>query len=70
MGNRSESFPGCAQVRTKVHRKDYDWSVGLVYNPRGLTGVTTARAGVPGVLQGAPVSLALAPPNGSVVDIS
>jgi hypothetical protein len=25
--------------------------VGLVYDPRGLTGVTTARPGVPGMLQ-------------------
>jgi hypothetical protein len=32
-------------------RKDYDWSVGLVYNPRELPGVTTARPGVAGVLQ-------------------
>jgi hypothetical protein len=36
-------------VRTKVHRKDYGWSVGLVYDTRGLSGVTTVRFGVPGV---------------------
>jgi hypothetical protein len=36
MGDRPESFPGCAQVRTKVCRKGYGWSVGLVYDPRGL----------------------------------
>jgi hypothetical protein len=51
MGDRPRSFPGCAQVRTKVHRKDYSWSVRLVYDPRGLAGVTTARPGVAGVLQ-------------------
>jgi hypothetical protein len=51
MGDRPESFPGCAQVRTKVCRKDYGWSVGLVYDPRGLPGVMTARPGVAGVLQ-------------------
>jgi hypothetical protein len=50
MGDRPESLPGCAQVRTKVCRKDYGWSVGLVYDPRGLPGVTTARPGVAGVL--------------------
>jgi hypothetical protein len=33
-----------------VCRKDYDWSVGLVYDPRGLPGVMTARPGVTGVL--------------------
>jgi hypothetical protein len=35
MGDRPRSFPGCAQVRTKVCRKDYGWSVGLVYDHRG-----------------------------------
>jgi hypothetical protein len=51
MGDRPGSFPGCAQVRTKICRKDYGWSVGLVYDPRGLPGVTTVRPGVAGVLQ-------------------
>jgi hypothetical protein len=37
-------------VRTKVCRKDVDWPVGLVYDPRGLLGVTTARSRVAGVL--------------------
>jgi hypothetical protein len=37
-------------VRTKVCEKDEGWSVGLVYDPRELTGVTTARPGVAGVL--------------------
>jgi hypothetical protein len=50
MGDRPKSLPGCAQVRTKVCRKDFGWSVGLVYDPTGLPGVTTARPGVAGVL--------------------
>jgi hypothetical protein len=50
MSDRPGSFSGCAQVRTKVCRKDYGWSVGLVYDPRGLTGVMTARPKVAGVL--------------------
>jgi hypothetical protein len=50
IGDRSESLPGCAQVRTKVCRKEYGWSVGLVYDPRRLPGVTTARPRVAGVL--------------------
>jgi hypothetical protein len=50
MGDRPGSFPGCPQVRTKVHRKEYGWSVRLVYDPMGLPGVTTARPGVAGVL--------------------
>jgi hypothetical protein len=50
MGDRPGSFSRCAQVRTKVHRKDYSWSVGLVYDPMKLPGVTTARPRVAGVL--------------------
>jgi hypothetical protein len=34
-----------------VYRKEYGWSVGLVYDPWELTGVTTARSVVVGVLQ-------------------
>jgi hypothetical protein len=34
-----------------VCKKEYGWSVGLVYDPRGLPGVTTARPGVGEVLQ-------------------
>jgi hypothetical protein len=41
---------GCAQVRIKVCRKENDWSVGLVYDPRRLSGVTTVRLGVTEVL--------------------
>jgi hypothetical protein len=48
MGDRPGSFPGCAQVRTKVHRKDHGWSVGLVNYPRELPGVMTIRSGVVG----------------------
>jgi hypothetical protein len=35
MGDRPGSFSRCTQVRTKMCRKDYDWSVRLVYDPRG-----------------------------------
>jgi hypothetical protein len=38
-------------MRTKVYIKDYGWSVRLVYDPRELTGVTTAKPGMAGVLQ-------------------
>jgi hypothetical protein len=38
MGDRPESFPGCARVRINVHKKDYGWFVGLVYDPRELPG--------------------------------
>jgi hypothetical protein len=38
-------------VRIKVYKKDYDWSVELVYDPKGLSGVTTTRPEVAGVLQ-------------------
>jgi hypothetical protein len=51
MSDRSGSLPGCTRVRTKMCRKDLGWSVGLVYDPRELPGVTTARLGVTGVLQ-------------------
>jgi hypothetical protein len=51
MGDRLGNLSGCTQVRTKVCRKDYDWYLGLVYDPTGLPGVTTARPGVVGVLQ-------------------
>jgi hypothetical protein len=51
MGDRPRSFSGCAQVRTKVHRKEYGWFVGPIYDSMGLPGVTTTRPGVAGVLQ-------------------
>jgi hypothetical protein len=38
-------------VRTKVHKKNYDWSVGLVYNPTRLSRVTINMPEVAGVLQ-------------------
>jgi hypothetical protein len=50
MGDRPESFLRCARVRTNVRRKDYGWFVGLVYDPRELPRVTTARTRVTGVL--------------------
>jgi hypothetical protein len=51
MGNRSESFSECAQVRTKMHRKDWAWSVRLVYDLSELSGVITIGPIVVGVLQ-------------------
>jgi 1,4-dihydroxy-2-naphthoyl-CoA synthase len=51
MGDRLGNFPGCAQVRTKIHRKDYGWSVRLLYDPRELSEVMAARLGVAEVLQ-------------------
>jgi hypothetical protein len=38
-------------VSTNVHRKDYGWSVELLYNPMEIPRVMTARPGVAGVLQ-------------------
>jgi hypothetical protein len=35
----------------KLRTKDSCWSVGMVYNPRGLLGVSTTGLGVDGVLQ-------------------
>jgi hypothetical protein len=34
-----------------VHTKDLCWSMGMIYDPRGLPGVSTAGLGVDGVLQ-------------------
>jgi hypothetical protein len=34
----------------KVHTKDSCWSMGIVFDPRGLPGVSTADPGVDGVL--------------------
>jgi hypothetical protein len=51
MGDRPGCLPGCAQVRTKVPRKDLGWFVGLVYDLRELSGVTTVRPRMAGVLQ-------------------
>jgi hypothetical protein len=35
----------------KVHAKDLCWSVGTIYDPRELPGVSTIGSGVDGVLQ-------------------
>jgi hypothetical protein len=35
-------------VKTKMHRKDWCWFMRLVYDPRELVGVTTARLVVDG----------------------
>jgi hypothetical protein len=44
-------LPGCTQMRTEVRGKDYYWSMGLVYDPRELPEVMTAKPRVAGVLQ-------------------
>jgi hypothetical protein len=36
----------------KVRTKDLRWSVGMVYGPRGLPGVSTTGTGLDGVLHG------------------
>jgi hypothetical protein len=51
MGDRPQNLFGCASLGTKVRRKDYCWSVRLVYNPTELSGVITARLKVVEVLQ-------------------
>jgi hypothetical protein len=35
----------------KVRTKDSRWTVGMVYDPTGLPGVSTASLGADGVLQ-------------------
>jgi hypothetical protein len=35
----------------KVHTKDSWWSVWMIYDPRGLSGVSTTDSGVDGLLQ-------------------
>jgi hypothetical protein len=35
----------------KLHTKDSSWSVGIIYDPRELPGVSTIGLGVDGVLQ-------------------
>jgi hypothetical protein len=50
MGARPGSLPGCAQVRTMVHKKDWCWSMALFFNRRELLEVMIARTGVAGVL--------------------
>jgi hypothetical protein len=49
MGDRPRSFLGCA-CRTKCAKKDSCLSVGMVYYPKGLPGVSTAGPGVDRVL--------------------
>jgi hypothetical protein len=48
--NRLGSFLGCARVRTKC-TKDSCWFVRMVYDPRGLPGVSIVGLGLDGVLQ-------------------
>jgi hypothetical protein len=37
--------------KDKVHTEDSCWSMGMVYGPRWLSGVSIAGPGVDGVLQ-------------------
>jgi hypothetical protein len=51
MGDRSGSFLVVRMSEDKVRTKDTCWYVEMVYDPRGLTGVSTAGSGVDEVLQ-------------------
>jgi hypothetical protein len=43
MGDRPGSLSGCARVRTKVCKKDYGCSVGLVYDSREFSRMRTSE---------------------------
>jgi hypothetical protein len=51
MGDRPGSFSRVRMSEDKVRTKYTCWSVGTIYNPRELPGVSTAGLGVDGVLQ-------------------
>jgi hypothetical protein len=52
MSDRPKSLSGCARMRTKVRKKtSVSLCMGLVYDPREVKGVMTAKPGVAGVLQ-------------------
>jgi hypothetical protein len=51
MGDRSGSFSRVRMSEDKVGTKDPCWSVGTIYDPRELPGVSTAVQGLDGVLQ-------------------
>jgi hypothetical protein len=51
MSDRPGSFLECALVRTKYAQKTLCWSVGTIYGPRELPGVSTAGSRVDTVLQ-------------------
>jgi hypothetical protein len=46
MGDRPGSFLGWRMSEDKVHTKDSCWSVGTIYDPRELPGVSTAGPGI------------------------
>ena len=50
MSDQPGSFLGYA-CEDKMRTKDLCWSVGTIYDPRELPGVSTAVPGVDGVLQ-------------------
>jgi hypothetical protein len=51
MGDRPGSFSRVRMSEDKVRTKCTCWSVGTIYNPRELPGVSTTGQGVDGVLQ-------------------
>jgi hypothetical protein len=46
MGDRSESFSRVRMSEDKVCTKDTCWSVGTIYDPRELPGVSTTGPGI------------------------
>ena len=46
MGARPRSFPLVRMNENKVRTKDSCWSVGTIYDPRELPGVSTASLGI------------------------
>jgi hypothetical protein len=50
MGDQPKSFLRLRMSEDKVRTKDLCWSVRTIYDPRGLSGVSTASSGLNGVL--------------------
>jgi hypothetical protein len=50
-GLPTEKFSRVRISEDKLHTKDSCWSVGTIYDPRELPGVSTIGSGVDGVLQ-------------------
>jgi hypothetical protein len=51
MGDRPGKFSRMRMSEDKVRKKDMCWSVGTIYDPRELSGVSTTGPGVDGALQ-------------------
>ena len=51
MGDQPRKFYRVCMSEDKVRTKDMCWSVGMIYDPRELPGVSTAGPGVDKVLQ-------------------